>query len=40
MQKVNGNSDRVSVGVVDEAPRHEGAFFDPTAPEFSAPKEN
>jgi hypothetical protein len=41
MQEVNGNSDRVSVGVVDEAPRQEaGAFFDPTAPEFSAPKEN
>jgi len=41
MQEVNGNSDRVSVGVVDEAPRHDGgAFFDPTAPEFSAPKEN
>ena len=41
MQEVNGNSDRVSVGVVDQAPRQEGgAFFDPTAPEFSAPKEN
>src|SRR5688500_4710167 len=41
MQEVNGNSDRVSVGLVDEAPRPEaGAFFDTTAPEFSAPKEN
>src|ERR1051325_1611917 len=41
MQDVNGNSDRVRVGVVDEAPRPDGgAFFDPTAPEFSAPKEN
>jgi|ERR1041384_1209022 hypothetical protein len=41
MQEVNGNSQRVSVGVIDDAPHHESsAFFDPTAPEFSAPKEN
>src|ERR1051326_6299423 len=40
MQEVNGISDRVSVGVDDDAPRHDsGAFFDSTAPEFSAPKE-
>lgn len=40
MQEVNGNSDRVSVGVIDEGLSHETSFFDPTAPEFSAPKEN
>jgi cytoskeletal protein RodZ len=41
MQEVNGNSDRVSVGTLDETPgREASAFFDKTAPEFSAPKEN
>ena len=41
MQEVNGNSDPVSVGMLDETPgREASAFFDTTAPEFSAPKEN
>lgn len=41
MQEVNDKGRRVSVGVVDETARNESsAFFDPTAPEFSAPKEN
>jgi hypothetical protein len=41
MQEVNGNSDRVSVGMLDETTgREASAFFNTTAPEFSAPKEN
>src|SRR5690242_18884032 len=40
MQEVNDNGRRVSVGLVDETPSPESRpFFDPTAPEFSAPKE-
>lgn len=41
MQEVNDNSRGVPVEVVDETARTETtAFFDTTAPEFSAPKEN
>src|SRR5687767_12047346 len=41
MQEVSDNARSVSIGVVDETARNENrGFFDPTAPEFSPPKEN
>jgi cell division protein FtsN len=41
MQEVHDNSRRVSVGVAAETARNDStAFFDSSAPEFSAPKEN
>jgi hypothetical protein len=40
MQEVNKNSGRVSVGAIDGTAAEGSAFFDPTAPEFAAPKEN